>query len=128
MMQVHDVKTFFCNMNFRDKLDGCPPSPFVESAYICIDEERVLRVFDGQELNQWIFSLDLIPEPPLYTVDLENTRCAIDFKRVVSANRNYLRGRMRITADFGRGLERLIFKFPIDEFTRLQALFHSFKE
>lgn len=126
-MRVHDVKTFFCRMNYRDKLDGHPPIPFVESAFICIDEDKVLRVFDGQELHQWIFALDLIPEQPLFTVDLENTRCAIDFKRVVSANRNHLRGRMRLTADFGSGLERLIFKFPMDEYTRLEALFRSFE-
>lgn len=121
------MKTFLCRMCSRDLLDGEGPTTFVDAAYVCIDENQVLRVFDSQDLNQWIFALNLIPEQPLFTIDLQNAVCSVDFRRVVSANRNHLRGRMRITSDFGSGLERLIFKFSIEDYNRIQSVFRSFE-
>jgi len=115
-------------MCFRDLLDGETPQPFVDSAFISIDEEKTLRIFNGQELNHWIFTVDPIPQEPLFTIDLQHTTCSFDFRRVMSANRNHLLGRMRITGDFGSGLERLVFKFPIDEYNKIGPLILSFKQ
>ena len=127
-MPFFDVKTFYCTMCFRDLLDGYAPERFIDSSFICIDEAKTLRIFDGRELNHWIFTMDPIPQDPLFTIDLQQTTCSFDFRRVMSANRNHLFGRMRITGDFGSGLERLIFKFPIEEYNKIGPLILSFKQ
>jgi len=127
-MPFHNVDTFYSTLCFRDIFDGDSQEPIAESVYICIDEERTLRIFDGKELNHWIFTVDPIPQEPLFTVDLKSSACFVDFRRVMSSQGNHLLGRMRITNDFGGGLERLTFKFPIEEYNRIGSLVMSFRQ
>ena len=125
-MPIANIKTFYCAMCFRDLLDGARPTRFAEEAFLCVDDERILRIFDGQGLSYWVFITDPLPQEPLFMIDLKATACSFDFRRVASANGNHMFGRMRITGDFGSGVERLIFKFSVNEYNKIGPLIRSF--
>ena len=118
-MPVQNMQTFYCDLCYRDLLDGEGEYPFAESVYLSIDEENTLRIHDGAGLNHWLFTLDPIPNDPLYSINIKSTSNFFDFRRVASANGNHLLGRMRITSDRGAGSERLVFRFTIKEYNKI---------
>ena len=126
-MPFSNVKTFYYAMSFWDLLDGERPTQFADVAFLCVDEESILQIFDGQGVSTWIFSTDPMPQDPLFTVDLKTTAYGFDFRRIPSAHRKHLFGRMRVTGDFGSGVERLVFKFSLHEYkNRIGPLIRSF--
>jgi hypothetical protein len=127
-MPFHNVDTFHCVLFFRDYLDGEGEHPCAETAYLAIDEANILRIFDGKNLNHYMFAVDPIPEVPLFLIDLKSSGYSIEFKRIASANQTHSLGRMRITGDFGAGQERLVFKFWPEEYNKIGRKVMAVKE
>ena len=113
------MKTFYCDSCYWDLLDEEGEYPFAESVYLSIDEENTLRIHDGAGLNHWLFTLDPIPNDPLYSINIKSASYFFDFLRVTSAIGNHLLGRMQITSDRGAGSERLVFRFTIKEYNKI---------
>ena len=118
-MPVQNMQTFYCDLCYRDLLDGEGEYPFAESVYLFIDKKNNLRMHDGAGLNHWLFTLDPIPNDPLYSINIKSTSYFFDFRRVASANGNHLFGRMQITSDCGAASERLVFRFTIKEYNKI---------
>ena len=80
-MPPHSIETTYCDVCFRNLLDGEDQHPFARSVYLPIDDGAILQIHEGRMgLDHLLSTLGPIPDDLLYPpINIKRTYYFFDF-------------------------------------------------